>query len=549
MKLLRILIIILCVCVFLSGCDTKKHQVTFDLNYEGASGAPVAQTIEDGKLATEPNAPARTGYEFLGWFKSLNDTTPFSFSTPITGDLKLYAKWQESTEEKYYLAGSFTNYSPNDEDFLMVRGEDGKYRLEVSLTDVNRDTSYDGHYYKVTNGTWDADGCWGVSNYYIDPAPTSPTGGGLGSIWHWANGTLTVTFDPETKAITDQLTIAEPIIEDLPAPRIYGAFNTWNVFNNGFYELTDPDGDGIYTVTIEFTEADTSDFNIVLSKKWYDDQWGQRWGAEEQYKLDGTPAGMGNSTELTYEVGTYLFKYNSFTKVTTYLKVVKDAIDTYVFPRLYGEFNAWNIDGENAVALTDPDGDGIYTAEVVFADAGTSDFTVCLSRKFYDDQWGKRWGGEVQYKLDGTAAGMGDASSINYEAGTYLFKYNSHTKVTTYLKVVKDAIDTYVFPRLYGKFNGWSVDGAAAVVFTDPDDDGIFTVEVEFTTADTSDFTVCLSRKFYDDQWGKRWGGEEQYKLDGTPAGMGDASSITYEVGVYVFTYNSTTKITTYVKK
>jgi len=549
MKFLRVLLLILCVFLFLSGCDSK-HQVTFDLNYEGATGAPAAQAIEDGKLATEPNTPTRTGYEFLGWFKSLKDTVPFSFRTPITSDLKLYAKWQEITEEEdvYYLAGSFNSYIANDPDYAMVKGVDGKYRMEVTLNAENRDNNYDGHYYKVTNGTWDADGCWGVDNYYITPAPSSPTGGGLGSIWHWANGTLKVTFDPSDKKITDELIIAEAIIEEFEAPRIYGAFNSWNLFNEGFHELTDPDGDGIYTATIDFSAEGSSDFIVVTSKKWYDDQWGQRWGAEVQYRLDGSSAGMGNNPTTEYDAGSYLFKYDSTTNATTMVKVEADVVDTYFFPRIYGEFNAWNIDGENALFMSDPDGDGIYTAELVFTETGSSDFIIALSRKFYDDQLGKRWGAEEQYRMDGTVPGMGNNPKSDYVAGTYLFKYNSVTHVTTMLKIEKDAVDTYVSPRIYGKFNTWVIDGENAVVLSDPDGDGIYTAEVVFAEAGNSDFIVVLSRKFYDDQWGQRWGAEVQYRLDGNPAGMGTNPEASFEVGTYLFKYNSITHVTTMVK-
>jgi hypothetical protein len=52
-----------------------------------------------------------------------------------------------------------------------------------------------------------------------------------------------------------------------------------------------------------------------------DDQWGKRWGAEGQYKFDGTPAGFGQATQIEFEVGTYKFTYNSETHVTTYQKI------------------------------------------------------------------------------------------------------------------------------------------------------------------------------------------------------------------------------------
>ena len=253
------------------------------------------------------------GYEFKGWYEAKADT-PYDFSKKVTKDITLYAKWEEEASVKYYLAGSFNNYVSDDKDFLMEYS-DGVYTITVELTEDNRDTTYDGHYYKVTDGTWNADGTWGISNYYIDPAPQSPTGGGLGSIWHWADGVLTVTFDPETKEITDSLTIKAN------APTIYGKFNGWDLSGENAVILTDEDEDGVFIGTIEFAEAGSSDFTVVVSQLWYDDQWGQRWGAHEQYKLDGTPAGMGDSSNFEYEIGSYEVRYDSGTKITTITEI------------------------------------------------------------------------------------------------------------------------------------------------------------------------------------------------------------------------------------
>ena len=70
--------------------EVKKYTVTFDAN----GGTSVAkQTVEEGKKAAEPKKPTRTGYTFLGWY--LGDTK-FDFSTAITKDIKLIAKWEKN---------------------------------------------------------------------------------------------------------------------------------------------------------------------------------------------------------------------------------------------------------------------------------------------------------------------------------------------------------------------------------------------------------------------------------------------------------------------
>jgi uncharacterized repeat protein (TIGR02543 family) len=65
--------------------------VTFDSN----GGSPVSsQIVPDGSTATQPTpAPTRTGYTFVEWSSDIGLTSAFNFSSPITADTTLYAKW------------------------------------------------------------------------------------------------------------------------------------------------------------------------------------------------------------------------------------------------------------------------------------------------------------------------------------------------------------------------------------------------------------------------------------------------------------------------
>ena len=67
----------------------NRYTVTFDSNGGSAVGN---QTIEHNGKASEPVVdPTRTGYTFVGWY---NDDTEYEFSTPITKNLTLTAKWK-----------------------------------------------------------------------------------------------------------------------------------------------------------------------------------------------------------------------------------------------------------------------------------------------------------------------------------------------------------------------------------------------------------------------------------------------------------------------
>ena len=65
--------------------QVKTYTVTFD------SGV-TSQTIKYNGKATEPTAPTKDGYDFVGWYEG---DTKFDFDTKITKDISLTAKWEE----------------------------------------------------------------------------------------------------------------------------------------------------------------------------------------------------------------------------------------------------------------------------------------------------------------------------------------------------------------------------------------------------------------------------------------------------------------------
>lgn len=69
----------------------KTWTVTFDSNGHGT--APDVQTVEEGENAAKPTDPTDGDYSFQGWYTTAECSTTFDFSTPITGDTTVYAKW------------------------------------------------------------------------------------------------------------------------------------------------------------------------------------------------------------------------------------------------------------------------------------------------------------------------------------------------------------------------------------------------------------------------------------------------------------------------
>ena len=70
---------------------------------------PTSQNVTYNGTATDPGTLTEEGYTFDGWYADDTYTTKFNFSTPITGDTKVYAKWEKNAPNTYALnvSGAF----------------------------------------------------------------------------------------------------------------------------------------------------------------------------------------------------------------------------------------------------------------------------------------------------------------------------------------------------------------------------------------------------------------------------------------------------------
>ncbi|TCJ03807.1 InlB B-repeat-containing protein [Cytobacillus praedii] len=68
----------------------QGHSVSFEVD----GGSPVAnQSVENEGKVVKPEDPMKQGYTFAGWYTDKTYSTPFNFSTQITDNTKIYAKW------------------------------------------------------------------------------------------------------------------------------------------------------------------------------------------------------------------------------------------------------------------------------------------------------------------------------------------------------------------------------------------------------------------------------------------------------------------------
>ena len=71
----------------------NDYEVSFITEH---GNAPDSQNVPYNEPATDPGKLTAEGYTFIGWYADEAHKTKFDFSTPITGDTKVYAKWEKN---------------------------------------------------------------------------------------------------------------------------------------------------------------------------------------------------------------------------------------------------------------------------------------------------------------------------------------------------------------------------------------------------------------------------------------------------------------------
>ena len=71
----------------------KDYEVSFVTEH---GKAPTSQNVPYNEPAKDPGELMAEGYTFIGWYADKDHNTKFDFSTPITGDTKVYAKWEKN---------------------------------------------------------------------------------------------------------------------------------------------------------------------------------------------------------------------------------------------------------------------------------------------------------------------------------------------------------------------------------------------------------------------------------------------------------------------
>ncbi|MCH4221337.1 MAG: InlB B-repeat-containing protein, partial [Eggerthellaceae bacterium] len=109
-----------------NGNMRSSYQNAFwDISFETNGGNTIDSItdIPDGDVATAPADPTKLGYTFAGWYTDAKFKTAFDFSTPITSNMTLYAKWTENPAVTMtYTADTGGSVTPTSEQVLPVTG-------------------------------------------------------------------------------------------------------------------------------------------------------------------------------------------------------------------------------------------------------------------------------------------------------------------------------------------------------------------------------------------------------------------------------------------
>ena len=185
--------------------------------------------VAEGSQVPEPDAPRRSGYSFLGWYIA-GTSTKYDFTTPVTSDLVLEARWSRNTT---YYTVRFNANEPQD------AAEEVK-DLPEAISIASGRTIGD-----ITSPTLDG---YTFTGWYTDAAAqtsfdttSDPVTKNLELYAGWSKASFTITFslnlpddlDPSitVQAPPDQTVTAGTALQAVASPSLPGttiyAFGGW----------------------------------------------------------------------------------------------------------------------------------------------------------------------------------------------------------------------------------------------------------------------------------------------------------------------------------
>jgi uncharacterized repeat protein (TIGR02543 family) len=97
---------------YYASVSQSKQQYTITFVSNGGTSVQ-AMTLEFGLSATEPDEPTKEGFSFVSWTTDVALSVPAEWPMEVTGDITLYAAWNESIDLGVYLTALLSSYGTN----------------------------------------------------------------------------------------------------------------------------------------------------------------------------------------------------------------------------------------------------------------------------------------------------------------------------------------------------------------------------------------------------------------------------------------------------
>lgn len=368
-----ILAIFIILIVFLLIFFNRK--IKYDITFETNGGSLVetyveTYSVDKNGLIIKPEDPVREGYVFLGWYYN---GELFDFSTPITSDMVLEARWAK--------IGEVTGVKLNKTELNLYIGDTTKLIATVMPENATNKT--------VT---------WESSNPDVVSVDSE------GNVKALKEGTATITVTTEegkftaTVKITVTKKVTKPTTNDEPT-------NNGNTGNSGNTETTTPTetvvkvtGVSLDKTTLTLTEGDSSKLTATVNPSNANNKnvtWVSSNTSVVTVDSNGNVKALKDGT-ATITVTTVDGEYTATCQVTVNEKPASYSVTltakeevTGVFQYLVSvtknnsSFSAWEVVKFNEGTIAKPGGtvssikyDGITSATIILNDGSTVTATV-----------------------------------------------------------------------------------------------------------------------------------------------------------------------------
>lgn len=178
--------------------EAPTYVVTFNTRGFGTTVAYVQENAQNDQTVASPENPVAEGREFVGWFESEDADESFDFTTPIRGNLELYAKWTPVDYDITYELDGGNNNSGNPDSYNI---ESADIKLKIP---TKKGFSFDGWYYDASftnTATQISKGSSGAKKFYAKWTPQ------LFTITYMAGSYGAEVVPAEYKAYGDTITL------------------------------------------------------------------------------------------------------------------------------------------------------------------------------------------------------------------------------------------------------------------------------------------------------------------------------------------------------